>query len=76
MKIADFVKIHVGLLKFLSDNDVKVDDWRYARMYERFMLMRKEGVKYIVAVEQLADEYGTSRATIERAIKKFNKECK
>lgn len=75
MIIADFIKIHIGLLKYLSENDIRVGDWRYVKMYERFTLMRKEGVKYIVAVEQLAEEYGTSRATIERAIKKFRKEC-
>jgi len=76
MKIADFVKINVGLLKFLSSNEVKVEDWKYVTMYERFVRLRKDGVKYIVAVNQLAEEYGTSRATIERAIKKFRKECK
>lgn len=76
MKVAEIVKLSGEMLKFLSKNEVKIDDWKFISMYERFVRMRKEGVKYIVAVEQLADEYGTSRATIERAIKKFNKECK
>lgn len=75
MKVADFVRINVSLLKFLSSNEVKVEDWKYVVVYERFIRMRKDGVKYIVAVNQLAEEYGMSRATIERAIKKFRKEC-
>jgi len=75
MKVVEIVKIGSELLKILSKNDVRIDDWQYVTMYERFIRMRKEGVKYIVAVNQLAEEYGMSRATIERAIKKFRKEC-
>lgn len=75
MKIADLMKFSLDLLKFLSENEVKVDDWRFVAMYERFAQMRKQGVKYAVAVDELAKEYGTSRATVERVIKRLKKEC-
>lgn len=29
MKIADLMKFSLDLLKFLSENEVKVDDWRF-----------------------------------------------
>lgn len=75
MKLVDFVRISKELLKFLSENEVKLDDWRYVSMYERFVILRAQGVKYVVAVSQLAEEYHTSRATVERVIKRLRKEC-
>lgn len=32
MKIADLMKFSLDLLKFLSENEVKVDDWRFVAM--------------------------------------------
>lgn len=75
MKVADIVRMGAEMLKFLSKNEVKVSDWQYVPMYERFEEMRAEGIKYSVAVDELADEYGMSRATVERALKRFRKRC-
>lgn len=75
MKLVELLKISCGLLKYLSENDAKIDDWKYLVMYERFKRMRQQKVKHTSAVEQLAKDYNISRASVERIIRRFRKEC-
>ena len=75
MKLVELLKMNRGLLRFLADNDARMDDWQYVAIYERFMQMRSEGVKYSVAMDELAADYKISRATIERVIRRLQKDC-
>lgn len=75
MKVVELLKIGGELLKTMSENDVKRDDWRYVKMYKEFMAMRGKGVKYSAAIQMLSEEYGTSKASVERAIRRLGKEC-
>lgn len=75
MKVVELLKIGGEMLKLMSRNDVFRDDWRFVPMYEEFQTMRSHGVKYRECIRMLSEDYGVSRATIERAIKRLGSEC-
>lgn len=75
MKVIELLKIGGEMLKLMSRNEVNRDDWRFVPMYEEFQEMRDKGVKYREAVRMLAEDYHVSRATVERAIKRLEREC-
>lgn len=62
------------MLKLLSQHDGTINDWRYVSLYNEFEEMRRDGVKYRVAVDELARKNGLSITTVERIIKRFRKE--
>ena len=59
----------------MSEKDVNRDYYRFVPMYYEYLHKRECGVKYREAVKMLAEDYGTSRASIERAIRKLSEEC-
>ena len=75
MKVVELLKIGCELLKLMSENDVKRDDYRFVKMYHEYLNMRRNGIKYRAAIQMLSDEYHTSKASIERAIRRLGKEC-
>jgi DNA-binding MurR/RpiR family transcriptional regulator len=44
-------------------------------MYHEYLNMRRNGVKYRAVIQMLAEEYNTSKASVERAIRRLGKEC-
>jgi len=76
MKVVELVKISSEALKMMSENDVMRDDWRFVPMYEEFQTMRENGLKYRECVRTLSEDYHVSRATVERAIRRLDVECK
>lgn len=75
MKVVELLQIGREMLKLMSENDVKRDDYRFVKMYQEYLNMRKSGVKYRMVIQMLAEEYHTSSASIERAIRRLGKEC-
>lgn len=75
MKMIELLKIAAEMLKLMSKNEVKRDDWRFVPLYEEFQEMRDKGVKYREAVRMLAEDYHISRASVERAIKRLESDC-
>ena len=75
MKVVELLKIGKELLKMMSENDVKRDDYKFVKMYQEYLAMRKNGVKYRAAIQMLSEEYHTSKASIERAIRRLGKDC-
>jgi hypothetical protein len=75
MKVVELLQIGREMLKLMSENDVKRDDYRFVKMYQEYSNMRKSGVKYRMVIQMLAEEYHTSSASIERAIRRLGKEC-
>ncbi len=61
------------MLKLLSENDIKIDDYRYVDVYEAFVNMRNNKVKYRSAIKILADEKHISERTLERVFKRFSR---
>ena len=76
MKMVDFLRICSPALKMLSENEVSRDDWRYVGLYDEFRQMRELGVKYDEAVRMLKEDYGISRATVERVVARLGKEVR
>jgi flagellar basal body rod protein FlgB len=75
MKVVELLKIGKELLKMMSENDVKRDDYKFVKMYQEYLAMRKNGVKYRAVIQMLSEEYHTSKASIERAIRRLGKDC-
>ena len=75
MKVYEMLKLGGEMLKLMSENEVNRDDWRFVPMYEEFRVMRHNGMKYREAVRMLAEDYHISRATVERAIKRLERDC-
>jgi hypothetical protein len=73
MRISKLIKISIGMLKLLSENGIRIDDWQYVDVYEDFLNMRKNKVKYRVAIKMLADEKHISQRTLERAFKRLSR---
>lgn len=63
------------MLKIASENGVMVGDWKYLKLYEEYLNMRKNRLKYKYVIHELAVEHGISRSKVERIIRKFGKEC-
>lgn len=75
MKVVELLKIGGELLKVMSENDVKRDDYRFVKMYHEYLNMRKAGIKYRAVIQMLSEEYNTSKASVERAIRRLGKNC-
>jgi len=71
MIVADMVKICAEMLKMLSKNGVRTEDYQYVDMYYDFLSMRSHRLKYRCTVDELAAKYGISKSTVERVIKRF-----
>lgn len=75
MKVFELVRISTEALKMMSENDVMIHDWRFVPMYEQYLHMRSIGIKYRECIRQLAEDFKTSAATIERAIRRLSCDC-
>ena len=76
MKIVEIVKIGRELLKMMSENDVKLEDWKYIKLYDEFKRMRANRVKYRVTISELAVSHNISMSKVERIIRRLGKDVK
>lgn len=76
MRAIELVKISSEAMKVMSEIGIRTDDWRYVRMYEDFVEMRRnrEKFRYIIAV--LAERYGVSESTVKRVVGRMSREVK
>lgn len=72
MKVVKMLEIGRDLLKFMSDNGIKMDDYKYVDAYYEFLNMRKNHVKYNVAMKMLADELLVSERTLGRVFRRLS----
>lgn len=76
MKMIELVKISRDLLKLMSENEVKTSDWMYIGLYEDYLNMRRLGLKYRYVISELSISYHTSKSSVERVLRRFNKDVK
>jgi hypothetical protein len=76
MKIAEMVHFGREMLKAMSENDVKVSDWKYVPMYDEYRHMRSKGMKYRYVIAHLAMIYHISKSKVERIIRRLGKDVK
>lgn len=75
MTFAELVKIDTQMLMLLSENGIRIDDYRYVDAYEQFLNMRRNRMKYRAAIKMLADEKHISERTLERVFKRLSRVC-
>lgn len=73
MEYARIVYLGSELLKLMSENGGTINDWKYLTMYDEFVDLRAQKVRYRAAVEELSAKYGTSKTSVERIIRRFRK---
>ena len=75
MKVVELLKLGTETLKTMSQNGIFVDDWKYVEAYEYFLRMRELGIKYDVAIKEVAKSFHVTKRTLQRAFKRLSKEC-
>lgn len=73
MKVVELLRIGSELLKVMSENDVKRDDYQFVKMYHEYQHQRRMGVKYREVIRMLAEEYHVSTASIERTVRRLGR---
>ena len=76
MNLATAVGLCAEMLKLLSKNGGTINDWKYLPIYNEFVKMREEGVKYRCAVSDLSAKYNISKTQIERIIRRFKRDIR
>ena len=61
------------MLKTLSENGVRIDDYKYVDAYDEFVNMRDNRVKYRSAIKMIAEDYNVSERTLERIFKRLSR---
>lgn len=76
MKVVEIVRIGRELLKVLSENGIKLSDYKYIDAYTDYVNMRQNRVKHRSAIRMLADEKHVSVRTLERVFNRLSKVVK
>ena len=74
MKRVEILKLGRELLKVMSDNDLRIDDYRFVAMFYEYEFLRKEREKYNNAIDLLADKYKVSQSKVKRIIRRLERE--
>ena len=74
MTCAELVKINKKLMELMSKLDIKSTDYKFVTLYEEYLSMKKECLKYWYIITHLSEKYKISESTIKRLIRKFSKE--
>ena len=74
MKVIEILQIGRELLKVMSENDLRVDDYQYVGMYHEYEFLRGEHEKYNTIINRLSNKYRISQSKVKRIIRRFDKE--
>lgn len=75
MLIAELLKFNGKLLKYLSENGIRINDYQYSELFDEYtcMVSNNEKKEYIYA--KLSEEYNIPRRTLLRIIKRLSIKC-
>ena len=76
MTAVELVKISTDAMKMMSKYDIRLDDWKYVRMYEEYLAMREHREKFRYIIAHLAEAYHTSESSVKRVVRRLSKEVK
>lgn len=71
MNVGNFIKIHSGLMKTLSELGVKIDDFKYVELFADYERMASDGNKITYIVSVLANKYKVSETNVYRVLRRF-----
>ena len=74
MTCAELIEINKKLMELMSKLDIKTSDHKFVTLYEEYLAMKKECLKYWYIITHLSEKYKISESTIKRLIRKFSKE--
>ena len=76
METIELLRLGCELLKLMSKNDIKVTDYKYISLYDKYVKLRKEGYKYWYAIHVLSEEYDISESACCRIVRRLGKSVK
>lgn len=74
MKAGELVVLHKELLKVLSENDIKMSDWKYAGLWEEYCKALRKGAKVSALVAEYAIRFDVAETNVWRALKRMRRE--
>ena len=76
MIVANLVDLASKMMKVLSDYGIKMDDYRYLKLYEDYDKLLKDKEKSTYIIIFLRDKYNVPERTIYRILSRFKKPVK
>ena len=73
MNVIELLKLGEKILELMSKNDIKVTDYKYIGLYDKYLKLREEKHKYWYAIKVLSEEYEISESSVSRILRKFSK---
>ena len=74
MKVVKILEFGRDLLKFMSDNDLKRDDYLFIGMYQEYEYRRRNHEKYTVIISELSHKYRLGESTVKRLVRRLSRE--
>lgn len=74
MKVSQYIKENVNVLKTMYQYDVKVSDYLRLEIYDDYIKLKEQNFKQMYILEILSDKYDVGISTIKSLIKKLSKE--
>ena len=71
MEAVELLRLGARLLKLMSESDIKVTDYKYISLYDKYKEMRRKRYKYWYAIQVLSEEYKISESACCRIVRRF-----
>lgn len=71
LRAIDIVRFCKELLKKMSENDIRVEDYRHIDMCDEYSRLVEEGNKKEYAIAVVTEKYGVSESTLRRVLKRL-----
>ena len=75
MIIAEVVKFHQELLKYLHKMGVRMEDAEYVNLFSDYCRLRRKGEKVSYIVAKLSEQYAISERKVYSIIRRFQSDC-
>jgi AmiR/NasT family two-component response regulator len=75
MKVIEVLKLGKEMMKVLQESCIKMEDYRYIEMYEKYKDIVARGGKTSYAVAVLSERYGISERKVYYLLRKLSKDC-
>lgn len=76
MKRVEILKLGRELLRLMSENDLKINDYLFVGMFYEYEFLRKEHEKYANVIDILSRKYRISQSKVKRILRRISKEVK
>lgn len=74
MKAVKLLILCQGMIKTLSECDIRMSDWQWVELWKEYERMMDDGVKVTGAVAVLAEKYGVSEASVWRMLRRLGRD--